>query len=48
MFESLEERIQQDEKQEISTKERLLRYLTIGAISVVAVGGIVAVSQFIK
>lgn len=48
MFESLEERIEQDEKKDVSAKDRILHYLGIGAISVVVVGGLVAVSQFVK
>jgi hypothetical protein len=48
MFESLEERIDQDEKQEISTKDRIVHYLTISAVSVVVVGGIAAAFQFVK
>ena len=48
MFESLEERIEQDEKKGASKKDRLIHYLTISAISVVAVGGLVAVAQLVK
>jgi hypothetical protein len=48
MFESLEERIEQDEKKDVSRRERMLHYLAISAISVVVVGGIVAVSQFVQ
>jgi hypothetical protein len=48
MFESLEEQIEQDEKQESSPKERMLHYLAISAISVVVVGGIAAVFQYVK
>ncbi len=48
MFESLEERIELDESKESSHKERILHYLAITAISVVAVGGIFAVFQFVK
>jgi hypothetical protein len=48
MFESLDERIEQDEKKDVSPRERMLRYLTISAISVVVVGGLVAASQFVR
>jgi hypothetical protein len=48
MFESLEERIEQDEKQDVSPRERMLHYLAISAISMVVVGGLIAVSQFVK
>ncbi len=48
MFESLEERIEQDEKKEASKKDRLMHYLAISAISVVAVGGLVAISELVK
>jgi hypothetical protein len=48
MFESLEEKIEQDEKQESSKKERLLHYLAISAISVVVVGGMAVAFQFVK
>jgi len=47
MFESLEERIEQDEK-EYTAKTRLLHYLAITAISVVVVGGIAVVFQYVK
>ena len=48
MFESLEERIEEDEKREYTMKARVLHYLTITAISVVAVGGIAVVFQYVK
>ena len=48
MFESLDERIEQDEQKEYSAKQRMLHYLTITAISVVVVGGIAVVFQFVK
>ena len=48
MFESLEERIEEDEKKEVSHKDRLLHYLAIGAISVVVVGGLAMVSQYVR
>jgi hypothetical protein len=48
MFESLEERIEQDEKKDVSPRERMLHYLAISAISMVVVGGLVAASQLVK
>ena len=48
MFESLEERIEQDEKRDVSKKDRILHYLAIGAIAVVVAGGLAAVSQYVK
>ena len=48
MFESLEERIEEDEKKDVSPKDRMLHYLAISAISVVVVGGIAAVFQYVK
>jgi len=48
MFESLEERIEQDEKKDVSRRERMLHYLAISAISVVAVGGLIAASHLLQ
>jgi hypothetical protein len=48
MFESLEERIEQDENKDVSHRDRLLRYLAISAISMVVVGGLVAASHLLK
>jgi hypothetical protein len=48
MFESLEERIEEDEKKDVTPKDRMLHYLAISAISVVVVGGIAAVFQYVK
>jgi hypothetical protein len=48
MFESLDERIEQDEKGEYSTKEKVLHYLAITAISVVVVGGVAVAFQYVK
>lgn len=48
MFESLNERIEQDEKGEYTAKQRVLHYLAITAISVVAVGAIAIVFQYVK
>jgi putative flippase GtrA len=47
MFESLDDQMKHDAQAEASTKERLLKYVIIGVVSVVVVGGIFAV-QFIK
>jgi hypothetical protein len=47
MFESLDEHIKHDDQAEASTKERVLKYVMIGVVSVVVVGGIFAV-QFVK
>jgi hypothetical protein len=47
MFESLDEHIKHDDQAEASTKERVMKYLLIGVVSVVVVGGIFAV-QFVK
>jgi hypothetical protein len=46
MFESLDEHIKHDDQAEASPKERFLKYLMIGAVSVVLVGGLFAVVQF--
>ena len=48
MFESLEERIEQDEKKVETPRERMMHYLAISAISVVVVGGLVAASHLLK
>ena len=48
MFESLEERIEQDEKKDVSGKDRLLHYLAITAISVVVVGGLAMAAQYVR
>lgn len=48
MFESLEERIDQDEKKDITPRERMMHYLAISAISVVVVGGLVAASHLLQ
>jgi hypothetical protein len=47
MFDSLEEQIKRDEKGQSSTKERVILYVTISAVSVLVFGGlIVAVQHF--
>ena len=48
MFESLDEHIKHDDQAEASTKERVLKYVMISAVSVVLVGGIFAAVQFAK
>jgi hypothetical protein len=48
MFESLDERIELDEQKEYSAKQRMVHYLAITAISVVVVGGIAVVFQYVK
>lgn len=48
MFESLEEHIKHDDQAEASTKERVVKYLVIGAVSVTLVSGIFAAVQFVK
>ena len=48
MFESLDERIELDEQKEYSAKQRMIHYLAIMAISVVVVGGIAAVFQYVR
>jgi hypothetical protein len=48
MFESLDERIELDESREYSGKSRMLHYLTIVAVSVVVVGAIGAIFQYVK
>jgi hypothetical protein len=47
MFDSLDEQLKKVEQQESTMKERLLRYVTIAAVSVLIFGGIiVAVQRF--
>jgi hypothetical protein len=48
MFESLDEQIKRDERRESSTKERLLLYLTISAVSVLIFGGLVVAVQHLQ
>jgi hypothetical protein len=48
MFESLEERIELDESHEATKKQRMMHYLTIMAISVVVVGGIAVIFQYVR
>ena len=47
MFDSLDEQMKHDLQEQVSTKERIIRYITIGAVSVLVFGGlVVAVQQF--
>ena len=48
MFDSLDDQMKHDAMAEASTKERWMKYILIGAISVVVVGGIFATVQFVK
>jgi hypothetical protein len=48
MFESLDEHIKHDDQAEASPKERMMKYLMIGTISVALVSGIFAVVSFAK
>lgn len=48
MFESLDEHIKHDDQAAESTKERVLKYVMISAVSVVLVSGIFAAVQFAK
>ena len=41
MFDSLEERMKQDDKAEISTKERVMHWVAIAVASVVVFGGVI-------
>ena len=45
MFDSLDEQIKRDEKGQSSTKERVILYLTISAVSVLIFGGIILAVQ---
>jgi hypothetical protein len=47
MFDSLEDQMKAEDM-EGSPKERLMRYIVIGAVSVIAVGGVFAVVEFLK
>ncbi|HXJ38338.1 MAG TPA: hypothetical protein VNH18_03610 [Bryobacteraceae bacterium] len=48
MFESLDEHIKHDDQAEASPRERLMKYLVIGAVSVAVVIGLAAAAQFAK
>ncbi len=45
MFDSLDEQMKQDDREQVSTKERVIRYITIGAVSVLVFGGLVEAVQ---
>lgn len=45
MFDSLDEQMKHDEREQISTKEKVIRYITIGAVSVLIFGGLVEAVQ---
>jgi len=40
MFDSLADRIREDEHKEVNTKERMFRYVLIAVVSVVLFGGL--------
>jgi hypothetical protein len=40
MFESLDDRMKQDEREVTTTKERLLKWVVVGVISVIVFGGL--------
>ncbi len=46
MFESLDDQLKHNDQAEASPKERMMKYLLIGTVSVVVVGGIFAAIQF--
>ena len=48
MFDSLEEQIKRDEKGQSSTKERVLLYLTISAVSILFFGGLILAVQHLQ
>jgi hypothetical protein len=48
MFDSLDEQLKENDKAEASPKERMMKYLFIGTVSVVLVGGIFAAIQFAR
>jgi hypothetical protein len=45
MFDSLDEQIKRDEKRESSTRERVILYVTISAVSVLIFGGLILAVQ---
>ena len=47
MFEDLDERIKHDTAEESTTKERVLRYIAIGAASVLFFGGLIIAVRFV-
>ena len=40
MFDSLADRIREDEHKEVNNKERVLRWIVMGVVSVVVFGGL--------
>ena len=48
MFDSLDDQMKHDAKAEASTKERMIKYIVISAVSVAVVGGIFAAVQFVR
>jgi hypothetical protein len=47
MFDSLDEQMKRDEQEQTSTKERVLRYVAISAVSVLVFGGLaIAIQHF--
>jgi hypothetical protein len=45
MFDSLDEQIKKDENKQSSTRERIIQYLAIAAVSVLIIGGLVIAVQ---
>ncbi len=48
MFDSLDDQMKHDAQAEASTKERMMKYLVICAVSFVAVGAMAAAYQFVR
>ena len=48
MFDSLEEQIRRDEKGQSSTREKVVLYLTISAVSVLIFGGLIIAVQHLQ
>jgi cell division protein FtsL len=48
MFDSLDEQIKRDEKGQSSTREKVLLYLTISAVSVLIFGGLIIAVQHLQ
>jgi len=48
MFESLDEQMKRDEKRQSSTKERVILYLAISAVSIAIFGGIIFAVQHLQ
>jgi|HubBroStandDraft_2_1064218.scaffolds.fasta_scaffold994006_1 hypothetical protein len=48
MFDSLEEQIKKDENKQSSTRERIVQYLAIAAVSILIIGGLVLAVQHIQ